>query len=153
MVEERPWERRRREAQAAAPPCDLDSAEFNLCSAFWAPPNEYFPSGWRAMKHGVPVNREHLLACGCPLCMEGYEKLVRWAAPPVRPPEPEPVEPPRKVDVGPVRAHVLELLDTMSRGEVAVAAGVDVTTIARLLRPDVRQVTVETAEAVLAVAA
>ena len=56
------------------------------------------------------------------------------------------------VEVAAVRAHVVELLaGGMTRSALALAAGVDATTVTRLLRPDVRQVRTATAEAVLAV--
>ena len=133
-------------------PRSLDPSEFNLASAWWGPPNVHFPSGWRAFHHGAGVTAEHLAGC-CPLCDERLEQLrprpVGSQLPTAVPPAPEP---PRTVDVGPVRAHVRELLATgVSREAIAVTAGIDATTIGRVLLVDVPGVLAKTATALLAV--
>jgi hypothetical protein len=132
------------------PPYDL-GPEFNRASAWWGPPNEIFPSGWRASCHGVGGDVPALRRCGCGPCREladYWDESVRMAGRPLAS-SPEP-KPPAVVDIGPVRAMIVELLEGMSRTELAVA-GIDKTTIARLLRPDVRAVRADTAEALLAV--
>ncbi len=130
------------------PPCDLDSAEYNLTSAWWGPPNEHFPSGWRALRHGCgPI--ADMRACACPVCWERAERIDHRPGPPP-PPESEP----KRVETGPVRDHVLELLAAgMSRDEIAIAAGIDRSTVCRLLKPYAAKVSCETAAALLAVTA
>jgi hypothetical protein len=129
-------------------PCPLDASVYNLASAWWGVPNEHFLTGWRAFFHGAGTPTA-LEACGCPLCHERLELTGPRPAP--LPPEPSP-EPPRSVDVEPVRAHVRELLAAgVTRETIAVAAGIDSTTIGRLLRADVRGVLATTAAALLAV--
>lgn len=143
-----PWERRRRQGEKQAGPCDLDGSVYNLRSAWWGPPNEYFPSGWRATKHGCGLT-ETMRRCGCPICFERAEVLERRHVPPPPPPEPEP----KRLEVAPVAEHVRRLLaGGMSRTQLAVAAGIDRTTITRLLREDVCRVSVDTAERLLGIA-
>ena len=131
-----------------AGPCDLDPEVFNVAAAFVHPVTDR----WMAPHHGVG-QRSTLKACGCAVCMDAYEGWVaaEREAGPVRRPPPEPA-PPRTVEIGPVRLLVVGLLDQMSRHELAAAAGIDATTISRLLRADVRRVSVTTAEALAAVA-
>ena len=93
-------------------------------------------------------------ACGCPLCWERADEFEAAEKRFPSPPPPPAPKPPRVVDVAPVRAHVRRLLEAgMSRERIAVAAQLDRTTIARVLRPSVRQVRADTAEVLLAVEA
>ena len=130
---------------AEPPPCDLDPNVYIIGSAWYD--GRTGQHQWKALMHGAPV--EHaLVLCACPLCVERLGQLTaKWEPPP--PPEPEP---PRVVDVEPVRLDVLELLaDGLSRQQIAEAAEIDATTVTRLLRSDVKRVSVTTADAVLAV--
>ena len=102
---------------------------------------------WKAFHHGAPV--EHaLVLCDCPVCVERLGQLTTRREPP---PPPQP-EPPKRVDAGPVREHVLELLGSgMSRDGIATAAGVDRSTVCRVLQPYAARVSVDTAAALLTV--
>ena len=131
---------------------DLDGEYYNLAAARW---NELHQC-WQAPYHGMG-SMEALELCGCAKCLDELttrRRLVererwrqehpgeRWSARACT------------VEVGPVREHLRALLDAgMSRTEVAVAAGVDRTTLSRVLRADVRRVHADTATALLAVGA
>ena len=133
----------------AAAQCRLNR-RLNIASACWhGPPNEHYPTGWRAARHGCSTI-ELLRACGCPICTERAEVVEQGERPGELKSEPEP---PRRVDVEPVRQRIAELLACgWSRRQIAAAAGVDSTTIIRALRPEVRQVHVDTSTALLALA-
>ena len=131
---------------AERPPCDLDPLTFIVAAAFWHPVS----LRWMAPMHGKAVANVAVMdACGCLACVGGARLVRSWRQGPPAPPLPEP-EPPKRVDVGPVRERVLELLASgWSRDEIATAAGVDRSTVCRLLRPYAARVSVDTAAAVL----
>ena len=62
--------------------------------------------------------------------------------------QPIPGRAPRRLDIGPVRERLRALLEAgMTYTDIAVAAGIDRTTLYRILRPDVRGVHIDTATA------
>jgi hypothetical protein len=129
------------------PDCPLDPREYAQAWRAWGPGPQ-----WVTRVHGDPLLNAHGLArCGCEVCLarlgeidpdEHRRALERIAA-----------AAPKRCDVGPAREHLRRLLAggrTMT--SVAVDAGLDRTTLNRVLRADVRRVNVATAEALLAVA-
>lgn len=121
--------------------------------------------GWKAYRHGdVEAGAFRLeRCCDCDRCLDALTGLDPGAAERVRrrvvEAEAERVRrelavAARRVDVTPVRDHLRELLEGgRSMTSVAVDAGLDRTTLNRVLRPDVRRVAAATASAVLAVGA
>jgi hypothetical protein len=130
-------------------PCDLDPAEFNVATASWRGDQRR----WVACRHGVG-SFDMVDACGCDVCATRAATMRAPRHPAVTRRPPAPPAEPRTVDVAPVREHVEQLLAAgMSRKSIAVAAGIDRTTVNRLLRADVTRVHVDTAETLLAVVA
>lgn len=140
-----------------APPCDLDPEVYNLHSAWY----DRTLQRWKATKHGViVVSRsgdpvELLLACGCEPCAaradDWTERRERQSA--ARAARAEVVDPPpARVDADEVRAHLEDLIEGgMSSGQIAVAAGVDYSTVRRVLKPWASQVAATTARRLLMV--
>jgi hypothetical protein len=133
-------------------------------------PGEYFVAWgygdrWTGYRHGDPAagayRFEH--CCDCDRCLDALAELDPGAAERVRrrgvEAEADGVRrelaaSSKRVDVGPVREHLRQLLASgRSMTSIAVEAGVDKTTLVRAMRPDVKRLHVRTAEAVLAVGA
>jgi hypothetical protein len=131
-------------------PGAFDPAVVNTAAMRWNARGGY----WEAPQHGAGSG-EQLARCTCWACHHELARRrsagerARWREEHPGVPFPSPL---RTSEVGPVREHLAGLLAAgMTRTEVAVAAGVDRSTINRLLRPDVRRVADATAAAVLAV--
>jgi hypothetical protein len=131
-------------------------------------PGEYFVAwpfmgGWKGFRHGDPAAGEYRLehCCDCGVCLATLAELNPLAAERVRRRAAEAeaerqrlaaVASHRKVDVVPAREHLRQLLATgRTMTSVAVDAGLDRTTLNRVLRPDVVRVRADTAQALLAV--
>ncbi len=128
--------------------CPLDPAIYIVAVAFVRP----VTGEWAAPKHGCAVGDVAAMdRCGCAACVAGAARVRSWRGRPApRPAEPEPE--PKRTDAGPVRQHLLELLDAgISRDEIATAAGIDRSTVVRSLKPYVAKVSCAAAAALLAV--
>jgi hypothetical protein len=136
--------------ESRSDPTEFDPGVVNTAAMRWNPHGRC----WQAPRHGGGAS-EQLARCSCWECRAelGRRRLAnqraRWRD--EHPGRPFP-GPRQTVEVDTVREHLAVLFAAgMTRLDVAVAAGVDRSTLGRLLRPDVRRVHVDTAAAVLAV--